>query len=80
VRGLAVDDDDLTRECGKPLVCYLCDSCAEHYLTDADPDACWEAHEAWRLGKGDPTFGAGSTVTSPRRGTVPAAPRPRWRS
>jgi hypothetical protein len=39
----------------------------------------WEAHEAWRLGRGDPSSAA-ATVTNHRSGTVPPAPKPRWPS
>ena len=73
-------DDDLRCECGALLVCFICESCAEHCLTEADPEACWQAHEDWRLGKGDPTFGESATVTCPQRGGVLPAPKPRWRS
>jgi hypothetical protein len=42
-------------------------------LTDGDPDACWEAHESWMLGKGDPTFGevVGNPSTNGVRSDVP---------
>jgi len=75
-------EDDLVCECegcGAPLVCFICDTCAEHCVTDSDPDACWEAHEQWRRRLGDPTFGPGATVTHPIAG-IEAAPKPRWRS
>ena len=67
-------------ECGLPAVCFLCDACPDHCVTDGGPDACWEAHEAWRLGKGDPTFGEAFASRAPKPGTVPAFPKPRWRS
>jgi hypothetical protein len=35
------------------------------------PDACWEAYESWRLGKGHPTFDEGATVMHPRLGILP---------
>jgi hypothetical protein len=72
-------DDCEPCACGKPLVCFICESCAEHCLTEGGPDACWDAQESWRLGKGDPTFGEGATVSRPPPGTQPA-PKPRWRS
>jgi hypothetical protein len=74
-----MDDDPECFECGQPLVCFICDTCAEHCLTEGGPDACWKAHEAWRLGKGDPTFGD-AMVTHPGPGVVPPAPKPWWRS
>lgn len=74
-------DPDTCEVCGAPLVCFICETCPAHCLTDGDPDACWEAHESWRLGKGDPSFGPGAFVgRPPLMGSVPAAPRPRWRS
>lgn len=82
--------DDLTCECegcGAPLVCFICDSCPEHCLTNGDPDACWEAHESWRLGKGDPTFETvAARATKPGRrvtlngAPIPPAPKPRKRT
>ena len=72
------DPNGLLCECGEPLVCFICDACPEHCLIDGGPDACWEAHEAWRLGKGDPTFGEGATVTHAPRGSIQPAPKPRW--
>ena len=69
--------DDLC-DCGAPIVCLVCDACPAHCLTDADPDRCWLAHESWRLGGPDLTFGPRATTTSPKPGIVPAAPRPRW--
>jgi hypothetical protein len=71
------DPDEHFCECGKPLVCFICESCPEHCLTDGDPDACWEAHESWRLGKGDPTFGEVVAARPPPPG-IPPAPKPRW--
>ena len=75
-------DPETCEVCGAPLVCLVCEMCPEHCLTDGDPDACWEAHEAWRLGKGDPTFGEDPTATvmHPPRGSVQPAPRPRWKT
>jgi hypothetical protein len=79
--------EDPTCECGAPLVCFICDSCAEHCLTDGDPDACREAHESWRLGKADPTFGrVRSSVGGEGKPImlngepISPAPRPRWLS
>ncbi|MGH7439325.1 MAG: hypothetical protein ACRENE_26865 [Polyangiaceae bacterium] len=66
--------------CDRPWVCHLCETCAEHCITDGGPDRCWEAHEAWRLGLPDPTFGEAFASRAPAPGTVPAVPRPRWRS
>ncbi len=46
------EDDDLRCEndgCGKLVECFVCETCAQHYALH-DPEACWESHEAWRLG------------------------------
>jgi hypothetical protein len=67
--------DDACPECGQPVVCFVCDTCAEHCVTEGGPDACWDAHESWRLGEGDATFGPDFR---PPAGSVPAAPKPRW--
>ena len=67
-------------DCGKLIVCELCETCAEHCITEGGPDACWQAHEDWRLGKGDPTFDVTFASVKPRRGSIPPAPKPRWRS
>ncbi len=72
--------EELLCECGKPLVCFLGESCPEHCLTDGDPEVCWAAHEAWRLGEGDPTFGVVVAVRHPPPGSIPPAPKPRWPS
>lgn len=74
------DNQLLCEDCDTPLVCFICDTCAEHCRTEGGPDACWEAHEAWRLGKGDPTFGEGATVAHPPVGSILPAPKPRWQS
>ena len=66
--------------CDRPWVCHLCETCADHCITEGGPDRCWEAHEAWRLGLADPTFGEAFASRAPKPGTVPAAPKPRWRS
>ena len=42
-------------DCNRPVECFVCASCAAHCVL-GDPEACWEAHEAWRLGKPDPAF------------------------
>jgi hypothetical protein len=63
-------------QCGKPLVCFICETCPEHCNTAGDPDACWEAYEARRLGQGDPTLGEDATATQPFPEHVPA-PKPR---
>jgi hypothetical protein len=73
-----VPDEAALCECGASLVCMVCDTCAEHCLTDADPDACWQAHKSWRLGGPDLTFDPGAMTRAPRPGIVPAAPKPRW--
>jgi hypothetical protein len=70
----------VSEDCDKPIVCFVCDTCDEHCRTEGGPHACSKAHEAWRLGKGHPTFGEGVTVTHAPRGRVPPAPKPRWRS
>ena len=59
-------------QCGKPLVCFICETCAEHCTTAGDPDACWEAYEERRLGQiGEET----GPQPSPER-ALPA-PKPR---
>jgi hypothetical protein len=62
--------------CGKPMVCLICDTCAEHCHTEGGPDACWAAHERWRLGGPDGSL-ASITASMPPVG-VRAAPKPRW--
>jgi hypothetical protein len=84
-------EPDLTCEherCASSLVCFVCETCAEHCAL-GDPDACWEAHEAWRLGYPDAAFVTivaqvarlpGRPIIGPDGKLVPPAPRPRWRS
>jgi hypothetical protein len=66
--------------CSKPWVCHLCAACEDHCLTEGGPEKCWEAHEAWRQGLPDPMFGEVFVSRAPKPGTVPSAPKPRWRS
>ncbi len=67
---------DLCHRCPQTLVCHICESCAVHCSTEGGPLACWEAHEAWRQGRGDPAFGSVATAGRAPVG-VPPAPRPR---
>jgi hypothetical protein len=46
-------------------------------MTPGGPDACWEVHEAWRLGKDKPSSSSSGRVD---RATIPPAPKPRWPS
>jgi hypothetical protein len=70
--------DDLTcenQDYGKLVGCFVCETCAEHCAL-RDPEAYWEAHEAWRLGEGDPALAEVTASLRPPRG-IPPAPRPR---
>jgi hypothetical protein len=82
-----VDDEECESEgCGELVDCYVCDACAAHCALH-DPQACWDAHESWRLGRGDPAIvsvleavpATGRPVTLNGK-PVPPAPRPRVRS
>ena len=68
--------------CGRLVECFVCETCAEHCALE-DPEFCWECHESWRLGKGDPAI-AEMHESVPTTGSptlngepIPAAPRPR---
>jgi hypothetical protein len=61
--------------CGQPLVCFICEACALCCSAEGGPLACWEAHEAWREGRGDAVVGSIATQRPPV-GVAPA-PRPR---
>jgi hypothetical protein len=71
-----VDEDFKCGDCDALAVCMICDTCAQHCLTDGDPDACWKAHERWRLGGPDDSLQS-ITASMPPIG-VRAAPKPRW--
>jgi hypothetical protein len=60
--------------CAEPVVCEICESCAAHCHTEGGPDACWSAHERWRLTGVDDALG---TVSAVPIGARPA-PKPRW--
>ena len=62
--------------CGKPMVCFICDTCPEHCHAEGGPDPCWEAHERWRLGGPDDSLQS-ITASMPPVGVRPA-PKPRW--
>ncbi len=54
--------------CGKPLVCFICETCTEHCTTAGDPDACWEAYEERRLNQGsEPSPERALPAPKPRR-------------
>jgi hypothetical protein len=61
--------------CCGPVVCMICDACAEHCTTEGGPDACWNGFEAWRASLDDPTL---ASVTRPSPSMVRPAPKPRW--
>ena len=52
----------------------VCEACADHCHTEGGPDACWEAHEKWRLTGMDDSVGVASAKPA---GVLPA-PRPMW--
>jgi hypothetical protein len=62
---MTLPDPDTCHTCDKPIVCEICESCAEHCKTEAGPDACWQAIENYRQ------------MLAPN---YPAAAKPRWRS
>ena len=70
---LAVDD---LCDCGAPVVCLICETCPEDCHTAGGPDACWEAHEKWRLGGPDDSLQS-ITASMPPVGVRPA-PKPKW--
>jgi hypothetical protein len=65
-------------DCQRPVVCALCDACAEHCVMQHGPDECWEVHEAWRHGRADRVFDAAFAAFTPPPGAVAPAPLPRW--
>ena len=65
--------DDTCYECGKPIVCFVCESC-ESCCVNVDPDECWEIQEEWRLTGVDRALGVSGRIPV----GVEPVPKPRW--
>jgi hypothetical protein len=64
--------DDTCYDCGKSIVCFVCESC-ESCCVNLDPDECWQIHEVWRLTGVDRALGVSGRIPL----GVPAVPKPR---